>query len=117
MTRNHQTNHPPSDKAAALSAVAQRYFATRFPNPQRHGCPAAGTLQAVVQAARLPEAELQTHLFRCSECFNEYRAAVLALAEQLLAEQESFADCALTGDFKRGVRAFVAKQPAAFRGD
>lgn len=39
------------------------------------------------------------------------------LAEQLQAEQDSFAACAMTQDFARGVRAFVAKQKPGFLGN
>lgn len=60
-----------------LIAAAQRHFASDFPNPQRAGCPASGKLQAIVLAERLPDDALQQHLFGCSECFNEYRVAVL----------------------------------------
>lgn len=39
------------------------------------------------------------------------------LAEQLQAEQDSFAACAMTQDFARGVRAFVEKQKPGFLGN
>lgn len=39
------------------------------------------------------------------------------LAEQLQAEQDSFATCAMTQDFARGLRAFVAKQKPGFLGN
>jgi 2-(1,2-epoxy-1,2-dihydrophenyl)acetyl-CoA isomerase len=39
------------------------------------------------------------------------------LPAQLQAEAESFADCAVTQDFKEGVRAFVEKRAAKFRGE
>lgn len=65
------------DDTEELIAEAQRHFAGDFPNPQRVGCPVPGTLQAIVRTERLPDDALQQHLFGCSECFNEYRAAVL----------------------------------------
>jgi len=65
-----------------LIAAAQRHFAGDFPNPQRKGCPVPGTLQALVRAERLPDDELQLHLFKCSECFNEYRAEVLVWRQE-----------------------------------
>ena len=40
-----------------------------------------------------------------------------SLVEQLAAESESFAASSLTGDFREGVTAFLAKRPAAFKGD
>lgn len=39
------------------------------------------------------------------------------LAEQLQAEQDRFAACALTQDLARGVRGFVAKQKPGFLGN
>jgi 2-(1,2-epoxy-1,2-dihydrophenyl)acetyl-CoA isomerase len=39
------------------------------------------------------------------------------LPEQLLAEQNSFAACAMTQDFARGVRAFVEKRKPGFQGN
>jgi 2-(1,2-epoxy-1,2-dihydrophenyl)acetyl-CoA isomerase len=39
-----------------------------------------------------------------------------SLGEQLAAETESFAACALTGDFASGVKGFLEKTPAAFTG-
>lgn len=38
------------------------------------------------------------------------------LAEQLLAEQESFVQCTAEADFELGVRAFVEKRKALFSG-
>ncbi len=36
------------------------------------------------------------------------------LEQQLLLEQESFANCAMTADFEEGVQAFIEKRPAKF---
>ena len=36
------------------------------------------------------------------------------LEQQLLLEQQSFADCAMSADFEEGVQAFVEKRPAKF---
>jgi hypothetical protein len=58
-----------------LILVAQKHFVTGFPNERRVGCPAP----AVIQSARydqIPGDEIRAHLFRCSECFNEYRTAI-----------------------------------------
>lgn len=68
--------------AEELIAHARQRYATGFPNPQRVGCPVSGALQNVVRAERLPDDDLQTHLFRCSECFNEYHAAIVAHRRQ-----------------------------------
>lgn len=59
-----------------LMGDAREYFAEAFANPQREGCPSPGTINSVVRSGRLPESELREHLFGCSECFREYRAAL-----------------------------------------
>ena len=64
-----------------LLTLVQRRYATGFPNPQRAGCPAPEVLQSLVQSARLPDDVLHDHVFSCSECFNEYRTAILAQRE------------------------------------
>ncbi|MGH9768123.1 MAG: hypothetical protein ACREAB_11865 [Blastocatellia bacterium] len=60
-----------------LVSAARKHFASGFPNPRRAGCPASGVIQATANAGQIPGDEVRAHLFRCSECFNEYRAAVL----------------------------------------
>jgi 2-(1,2-epoxy-1,2-dihydrophenyl)acetyl-CoA isomerase len=45
------------------------------------------------------------------------RSLASTLETQLQAEAESFADCAATEDFKEGVRAFVEKRQARFKGE
>lgn len=63
-------------KVETFVASAQEHFASAFPNPQRKECPPAGVIQTIVKSEQLPDDLLQAHLFGCSECFNEYRAAV-----------------------------------------
>ncbi|HKQ74230.1 MAG TPA: hypothetical protein VJ810_11110, partial [Blastocatellia bacterium] len=60
-----------------LIRVAQRHYATGFPNERRVGCPAPGVIQAA-RVDQMPTAEIRAHLFRCSECFNEFSSAILA---------------------------------------
>jgi len=74
-----QTNIPNTpgdfDNPEKLILAAQKHFATAHPNKGRAGCPAPG----VIMAARSdlpPGDELRAHLFRCSECFNGYSAAL-----------------------------------------
>ncbi|HZF37553.1 MAG TPA: hypothetical protein VE715_01910 [Blastocatellia bacterium] len=62
------------DDSEKLILIARKHFATRFPNEQRAGCPAPGVIRAA-RADQPPGDELRDHLFRCSECFNEYSAA------------------------------------------
>src|SRR5262245_4765184 len=74
-----QTNIPPTpedlDNLEKLILVAQKHFATAYPNERRAGCPAPGVIMAA--CADLPPGdELRAHLFRCSECFNGYSAAL-----------------------------------------
>ncbi len=74
-----QTNIPLTpgdlDDPEKLILVAQKHFATSFPNGRRAGCPALGVIRAS-RADQPPGDELRAHLFRCSECFNEYSAAM-----------------------------------------
>src|SRR5262249_1758841 len=74
-----QTNIPNTpgdfDNPEKLILAAQNHFATAYPNERRVGCPAPG----VIMSARPdmpPSDELRAHLFRCSECFNGYSAAL-----------------------------------------
>lgn len=83
MKRPDSTNEATAQRRArksadmeALIADGQQFFAAAFPNPERRGCPAPEALSALVAAEQLPDAELRAHLFHCSECFNQYRAAV-----------------------------------------
>src|SRR5262249_53191618 len=74
-----QTNIPFTpeylDDPEKLILIAQKHFATRFPNKRRAGCPAPGVIQSA-RADQSPSGELRNHLLRCSECFNEYSAAL-----------------------------------------
>ena len=62
--------------AEDLASIARRYYAARFPNPQRLGCPPAGEIIKIVRSRRAPDEDLLEHLFECSECFGEYRQAL-----------------------------------------
>jgi hypothetical protein len=59
-----------------LASHARRYYAARFPNPQRLGCPPPGEINKVVRGSQAPDEALREHLFECSECFGEYRQAL-----------------------------------------
>jgi len=59
-----------------LASLARRYYAARFPNPQRLGCPPSGDITKVVMSRHAPDEALREHLFECSECFGEYRQAL-----------------------------------------
>lgn len=63
------------DNPEKLIFVAQKHFATAFPNERREGCPAPGVILAA-RPDRPPGDELRAHLFRCSECFSGYTAAM-----------------------------------------
>lgn len=65
------------DSSEELIEAARQYFATDFPNPERRGCPAPGAYQSLVNAKQPLSEELRAHLFGCSECLNECRAAAL----------------------------------------
>src|SRR5262245_50191764 len=74
-----QSNIPPTpgylDNPEELVLVAQNHFATAYPNERRVGCPEPGVIMAA-RADLPPGDELREHLFRCSECFNGYSAAL-----------------------------------------
>src|SRR5262245_65622311 len=59
-----------------LASLARRYYAARFPNPQRLGCPPPGEIIKIVGNRQAPDEALSEHLFECSECFGEYRQAL-----------------------------------------
>ena len=75
----------------------------------------------------VPLADLPAHTLRLAQRLVAMPAQAIAsskrllndsldhcLEQQLVAEQRSFADCTLTGDFAEGVRAFLAKRPPRF---
>jgi hypothetical protein len=62
--------------AEGLASLARRYYAARFPNPHRLGCPTPGEIDKVVMSRQAPDEALREHLFECSECFGEYRQAL-----------------------------------------
>jgi hypothetical protein len=62
--------------AEDLASLARRYYARRFPNPQRFGCPPPGEIIKIVSTRHRPGETLLEHLFECSECFGEYRQAL-----------------------------------------
>jgi hypothetical protein len=66
--------HTPED----VTRLAQEHFATAFPNPQRMGCLAPGTLTSLIHRRQALNEALQQHLFRCSECFCEYQEKLAA---------------------------------------
>lgn len=67
---------PESPDIDEIVALARRYYASGFPNPQRRGCPPPGEIVKVVSRRRAPGQALREHLFECSECFGEYRQAL-----------------------------------------
>ena len=62
--------------AEGLASLARRYYAARFPNPERLGCPLPGEIINIVGNRQAPDGVLREHLFECSECFGEYRQAL-----------------------------------------
>lgn len=72
-TEENNFNDPDAED---LTLLARRYYAARFPNPQRLGCPPPGEIVKVVKLGRVPDQTLREHLFECSECFGEYRQAL-----------------------------------------
>lgn len=66
------------EENAELLGLARQHFSTAFPNPKRSGCPPRARLLTQARSGALPDEELRAHLFNCSECFEEYRAAKTA---------------------------------------
>jgi hypothetical protein len=93
--KRHPTTHKnlaPTQKSFSLTPgdledpekmilIAQNHFATSFPNERRADCPAHYLLR-VARDGQPPSDELRSHLFRCSECFKEFRAAALDYYQQ-----------------------------------
>src|SRR5262245_41283555 len=65
---------------AELSGAAIEYFSTAFPNPERKGCPDRERVRQAASSSTLVTGDLRTHLFQCSACFEEFRAARIAMA-------------------------------------
>jgi hypothetical protein len=81
-----------------LASLARRYYAARFPNPRRLGCPPSSEIIKVVGQRQAPDQALREHLFECSECFGEYRQA---LARRPAPEKVTWRNrLALVGAFK-----------------
>lgn len=73
---NRETDDTLIKSAEDLRAFAQAYYSREFPNPDREWCPDESMLGRLAQSETLPDAELRRHLFSCSDCFSEYRAAM-----------------------------------------
>lgn len=103
-------------KAAEIALLGERYDAETAKE--------LGLVNWVVPAAELEAAtdklarrlaQGPTHAYgNTKKLLND--SLLATLPAQLQAEAESFADCALTEDFKEGVRAFVEKREAKFKG-
>jgi DNA-directed RNA polymerase subunit M/transcription elongation factor TFIIS len=76
------------DNPEKLIFAAQKHFANAFPNERRVECPPPDVILSA-RADRPPGDELLEHLFRCSECFNEYSAAMRDHYRQTAAEAEA----------------------------
>src|SRR5262245_50903970 len=63
------------DAPEKLILTVRKHFATSYPNEMRAGCPEPGVIRNA-RALEPPSDELRAHLFRCSECFNEYSEAI-----------------------------------------
>jgi len=87
-----QTNNPLTprdlDNPEKLIFVAQKHFASAFPNERREGCPSPGVILAA-RPDQPPGDELRAHLFRCSECFNDYSSAMRDHYRQTAAAAET----------------------------
>ncbi|MDT5296306.1 MAG: hypothetical protein QOJ76_3186 [Acidobacteriota bacterium] len=76
---NHQATGSRSPRPSSSDDVvefAQNYFSADFRNPERLDCPPRAALRERVLSGEMPDETLRKHLFGCSECFGEYRAAL-----------------------------------------
>jgi hypothetical protein len=64
-----------------LIEAGREYYSTAFPNPERVGCPERNVLEALARGKldRATAKEWDSHMARCSPCFNDY----VALREEL----------------------------------
>ena len=58
---------------AEILKTTRDHIAKDFPNPQREGCPARGTVFNSFRSGVTPKGEDRAHILSCSECFNEYQ--------------------------------------------
>lgn len=86
---NTEGNKIKNRDAENLVTLAREYYAERFPNPQRLGCPPPGEVIKVVKQRQIPDQALRGHLFECSECFSEYRQS-LAQRQQVGANKKTW---------------------------
>src|SRR5262245_53851218 len=49
--------------AERLASLARQYYAVRFHNPERIGCPPSGVIVSVVKHRQAPEDALREHMF------------------------------------------------------
>lgn len=82
-TQRRQKTAGDPDFAEALKTT-RAHIAEDFPNPQRAGCPARGSVFNSFRNGKMPNAEDRAHILSCSECFNEYQ---IQLAEYRVAKQ------------------------------
>lgn len=61
-----------------LITFARAYFASDFPNSERVDCPVKGTMSGLVRSGKVPDEGLRSHMFGCSECFQEHQNALVA---------------------------------------
>jgi hypothetical protein len=78
MSQTPAADKLPRRREQELIAAAARVFRTRFPNPERTGCPPREVLQSVAQQkSRSVESQsILEHLTCCSECFAEYEGVL-----------------------------------------
>ena len=95
MSQTPAADKLPRRREQELIAAAARVFRTRFPNPERTGCPPREVLQSVArQKSRSVESQsILEHLTCCSECFAEYEGVLRK--ERLSRSLKTLALCAL----------------------
>lgn len=69
--------------------AAREMYSTENPNPGRVGCFTNETIRQMANSVNLPGDSVMNHLFDCSECFRDYRQALM-LAKQTIEEENIF---------------------------
>src|SRR5215208_5277246 len=77
---NYKVDHSNSfGSTDELIDYARRYYSSDFPNSERAGCLDPAVIIESSESNALPDENLRSHLFSCSECFLSFKNARLKL--------------------------------------
>lgn len=78
--------------AENFTNAARETYLNEHKNPGRVGCFTGEAIRRTANSGKLPDDSLMNHLFDCSECFREYRRALLISRETSSAEKSVWSD-------------------------